>query len=567
MLRVTNLSLSVGSTQLLEGANAQLVEGHRVALVGSNGCGKSTLMRALARESAGESAETYFTIGAGRIDATIDAEGVLFIEQDNLPWKRLLPDVDLDEDEVQAMTVADALDYAAAVGGEEAIEDAEAWRRLTVLANEPLEWRVAGYGTTPIAELSPGCAVRAYLAIAMQRTTVKVLLLDEPTNHLDLPSILWLQRSIVESGKTLLVVSHDEAFLDAVCDHVWDIDSDKLEITVSGSKYSAFRHAQHVAREQQKAAYVAQQERHSRLTHVANRLRDASAAGQKHDAKDHDLLQRDFRRDRAGRSGRKAKAVEALRDAGPTVERVVEHAPLRIKLKPMRAGSDASIILDSVVLGHAGTPLGMPAISHRIDFGERVAILGFNGVGKSTLLRTLTGSLPAVDGHAAIGRDLLLGNLMQEHESLPRDVTPRQHFSALTGMSLHKMCQPLINYGLTLRQIDCPIGELNPGARARALLAGFALRSVNTLILDEPTNHLDMEAIHEVTSTINCFEGTVIVVSHSLAFLQSLDITRVLQLSRDGLAELPSVDAFIDTTERQAAAVVDGVARRKAHSG
>ncbi|KAJ8599835.1 hypothetical protein CTAYLR_005601 [Chrysophaeum taylorii] len=551
LITLENFALSVGSTQLLDGVSASVVEGQRIAVVGPNGCGKSTLLRALSGSS-----EDYYVVGAGSVASR---GAVLLVEQDALQWSRLLPLAECDEAGLREMTLPDALDMAAAASGDEgAMEDVEAWRRLSIAAQEALDWKTATYDATPLGRLSPGSATRAYLAVALRRRDVKLLLLDEPTNYLDIPSMLWLQETILASGKAVVVVSHDEAFLDAVADHVWDVDPDKRSLSVSGARYSAYCRAKALAREQQRVAYDAQQERHKRLTTVANKLRQASAKGERHAGTDHDLLQRDFRRNRAGRSGRKAKAIESLRDSEPRVERVVDRAPLRIDLDAPQVGGDSSIILGSVVIGYDGEPLPFlkKPITLRVDFGERVAIVGYNGVGKSSLLRSLTGAIEPCGGDVHVGRELRVGNLTQEHETLPRNETPREHLSAKTGMSLFDARARLIRYGLTRQQVDRPIGQLNPGARARALLASFAIRKVNALVLDEPSNHLDDEAVAEVIATLNEYEGTVIVVSHSRDFLESLQLTRILRLGSDGLTEIESVDAFVRVTEEAVRAVV-----------
>jgi len=480
-----------------------------------------------------------------------------------MQWTRLLG-LPTDEEEVRGLPVPEALDLAAALGsyGNACLEDAEEWRRLSVSAHTALEWRTARYDMTPIGQLSPGCARRAYLAIALARRDVQALFLDEPTNHLDLPSILWLQHAIVASGKTVVVVSHDAAFLDAVSDHVWHIDGVQHSLTVSGSGYTEFMRARELAREQQRAAFEEQRVRYKKLTDVASNLKAESAAGARHVAKDRDKLQNDFKRDRAGRSGKKASAVESRRDREDKVEQVVERRPLRIELgDAVGGGGNAVMMLTSVTLGYRGAggeaqPLPLPPVSLRVDFGERVAIVGYNGAGKSTLLRTLTGDLEPLGGQVSVGRELRVGNLAQEHRALPFDVSPRQHFAAVTKMGLFPAGQRLMKYGLTLRQTDCPIGELNPGARARALLASFAMLGVNALVLDEPTNHLDEEAVEEVLSTVDEYRGTVVLVSHSRHALRRVRVTRAMRLGPGGLEELESVDQFISMSDEAARVVV-----------
>eukprot|EP00043_Microstomoeca_roanoka_P011288 m.106557 g.106557 ORF g.106557 m.106557 type:complete len:570 (+) comp15155_c0_seq1:369-2078(+) len=563
LLQLTNFGLSVGSTQLFENLNAHVVEGQRIALVGPNGCGKSTLLHALSQSTDASPNSSYFLVSSGAIRRCCEGEEwgdtALHVGQDNLEWARLLRITTLTEEDVRQLTIQDALEMATIEEGhmDEAVEDLEAWRKLTVAANDLLQWKTAQYDTISINELSPGCAVRAYLAIALLRCDVKLLLLDEPTNHLDLPSILWLQHAVIASGKAVVFVSHDVDFLDAVAEQLWHIDPLEHKVALSDAKYTSYLHARKLAREQQQAAHEAQQEKHKRLTAVAEKLKDASTAGSRAVAKDRDKLQRDFRRDRAGRSGRKAKALAVRMDKEQKIDAVLERKPLKIALKPIEPGIDSAILVDSVVLGYNDTPLPLAPITLRIDFGERIAIVGYNGVGKSTFLRTLTGGLHPLGGSVVVGRSLNIGNLMQEHESLPRDVTPRQHFATLTGLKPFSVGGKLITYGLTLRQVDCPIGELNSGARARALLASFSILNVNVLVLDEPTNHLDEEALEEVLLTVNEYPGTVIVVSHNRSFLQRLKVTSTYQLSSNGLMELKSVDEFLDMTDEAARKVVE----------
>ena len=558
LLSFNNVSVSVSSLPLLDSVSLVLSPGQHVALVGPNGCGKSSLLSLIgARE------DCHATVTGGSIDGELSPENreagsVILVDQDVLDWAGLLPgafELGASVDPL-SMTVEELLDAAIAGGDEAAIDDAESWRQLLVAASDTLGWATADYEHTAVGDLSPGCALRAYLAVALRRQSVRLLLLDEPTNHLDLPTIMWLQATVEASDKTIIVVSHDEAFLHAVADHVWAIDPTDSSLVVSGARYSSFVHARQLAREQQRAAYDQQQQRREKLSAVANKLRDASSAGARHVASDRDKLQRDFRRDRAGRSGKKAKSVEKLRDSETTVDRVVDRDPLRIVLPPVTAGDASSILVNNVTLGYPGRPpLPLPPLTLRVDFGERIAIVGGNGVGKSTFVRTATGGQPPASGTVSVGRDLRLGHLRQAHESLPRDVTVRAHLAAVSSLSPFQAGVKLLHYGLARQQLDRPIGDLNPGARARVLLATFSLSATNALILDEPTNHLDVEAIAEVTASLNTYGGTLIVVSHDRAFLASLSLSKIFILTPAGLTEVPSIDQVVE----RAAEAVDRV--------
>lgn len=568
-LVLTSFSVTIASNTLLDSVDACLVEGERVGLVGPNGSGKSTLLRILSHTSHNNSSsydgnsgnDTYWTVSSGSIGGSLHTSGsVLLVDQDVLSWSKLWPGIGTEE-QLRELPLPDAIDLAIAQGLDYACDDEEVWRRVTVAAGYALCWNLAGYDHIPLGKLSPGSALRAYLLLALQRPDIHLLLLDEPTNHLDLPSILWLEQSIMASGKTVMIVSHDEAFLDAVADRIWEVDDTNASLTVSVAQYSSFKAAKLLAIERQRRAYEEQQKRHKRLTVAADRLRTASKAGERFKSKDHDLLQRDFKRDRAGRSGKKAAAVEKFRDSEALIDRVVDKAPLRIHLEPFAAGHNSSILLDEVQLGYRVSDekeirLPLPSVTQRFDYGERVAIIGFNAVGKTTLLKTLNREIEPLDGRVYVGRDLRVGNFMQEHESLPRDVTPRDHVALLTGMSRFPAGNRVIGFGLTRHQVDSPISELNPGARARLLIAIFCIQKVNALILDEPTNHLDEEAVFELTGTLNSYDGTIVVVSHDRQFLDALKLSSTLCLGPDGLQEIESVEAYIENMDNVVRQVV-----------
>lgn len=596
LLQLNSLSVTTvkSSETILESANAILTDGSRVGLVGPNGCGKSTLLKILSQgEIKSDSGEdetkeiSYWCIKSGSIEGILspdfrDDDSVLLVDQDILCWSRLFPGVG-SEKELLELPLPEAFDLAVALGVQSAYDDAELWRSLCVTADNLLGWNLANYTQTPIKKLSPGAAFRAYIAVALRRPGVRLLLLDEPTNHLDLPSILWLKAEIIASRKAFVVVSHDEAFLNEVANYIWEIDTVHHNLTVSTMQYSVYKQSKLKAIEAQRRAYEGQQRRHKKLSTAAEKLRTASKKGEFSKAKDHDLMQRDFRRNRAGRSGKKAATLERLRDSEKKIERVVDKEPLKIRLEPISVNNDSSIMLNEVRLGHTKQvaddsskadeksgnddnkndteaqemkPLPLPPLSFRLDYGERVALIGYNSIGKSTLLHTLTGMIQPMSGSVYIGKDLIIGNLMQEHQSLPRKITPRAYLATLTGEDMFVAGSRVIGFGLTYHQVDMPIEDLNPGARARLLLASFSMRRVNMLVLDEPTNHLDEEAVSELTATLNEYEGIVLVVSHDRCFLESLRLSYTLVLSPQGLSRIDSIDLFVNEIEEAVEIVV-----------
>ena len=579
IIELINLSLCANSTVLFHGTNAQMTDTQRVALAGPNGAGKSSLLRAIAEHSRYNNSDnsynthtttadsdwnSYLHVSTGKIrlgenllENSNTGCPVLWVEQDKLSWSALFPSVEDDEDTLQSMTVPELLDYAACSGEYTAVEDVGSWRQLVIAAEKWLDWKGDTYTTTPIHQLSPGCALRAYLAIALQRVEVKALLLDEPTNHLDLSSIIWLEQAIITSQKAMIIVSHDVAFLDRVADHVWFLDPRQALLQTSRAQCSAFYHSRDMARLQQQEAHDKQQARHQRLTQVAGQLRTASTAGSHYTSRDHDTLQRDFKRERAGRSGHKAKSIEVRRDQEVKIHPVEVLVPLRLGWEvPGGGGSDSHLSLMEVALSHGAVPLPLPPISMRVNFGEHVVIVGENGVGKSTLLQTLLGVCPLAKGRVVVGRALRVGNLTQLHQSMPLDVVARSWCGEETKLAPWEAGQLLIKHGLTRRQVDQTLSALNPGARVRCLFASFAARKVNALVLDEPSNHLDEEALSALVGALNEFEGTVLVISHHRSFLTALRVSKFLRLSHNGLNEVESFDSLLQKLDLAAQKVV-----------
>ena len=547
LLSLSNFSLSIGSTQLLDSVSAQITETNVIGLVGKNGSGKSTLMKSIL-----SSDKNYGVVGSGKITGKLSPEkrpknSVLLVDQDKLDWTKLFPSLPIDLD-VDDLTVDELLDLASSYDSS-IVEDAENWRQLSVDNNL---WSSCKYEEIAIKNLSPGLEKRAYLAIAINKYSLELFLLDEPTNHLDLATIIWLEKEIKASKKAFIIVSHDEAFLNSVVDQIWAIDTDFYALHVSHTDYSTYINHQNLAKERQRHEYEHQISKLDRLNASANKLREHSTAGTFYVAPDPNKLGRDFARDRAGRSGKKAKAIQKRIDSEVLIDRVIDHVPLKIDLEPLGGnGNDASIMTDNIRLQPIGcsAPLNIPPITLRIDYGERVVIIGNNGVGKSTLLKTITNQISSENGVVSIGRELIVGHLTQEHEQVPRDLTPREYLASVTGKRNFDVGQKLFKYGLIRRQLDLPIEQLNPGNRVRLLLASFSLRKVNCLIMDEPTNHLDKEAILEVTATMNSYKGTIIVVSHNRHFLEQLNMNRVLLLESDvGLREI-TLDEYLNSMD------------------
>ena len=294
-----------------------------------------------------------------------------------------------------------------------------------------------------------------------------------------------------------------------------------------------------------------QQEEIGRLSGRAGHLRASSEKGSGWKGSDNDKFLRGFKQNQAGRSARAAKSIEKRIDRINQIEKPVGRAPLKIGLVAQESPSSCAITLSDLVVGYeVGFRAGPLSLS--ISLGTRVGIMGLNGSGKSTLLKTIAGELPPVSGSVEIGYGLRVGNLMQEHENLPRDMTVLDCTMKRTGLAAQDTFAHLVKFDLTENQIRQPISNLSSGGRARLLLAMFAENAVNALLLDEPTNNLDLEAFGALEEALETYQGTVILVSHDRYFLKTTKLDLVYVLSEGVFTKISDYTVYVKEAEVRA---------------
>lgn len=551
MLKVNNLHKSYGATVVLFDISFSLERGQKVALVGNNGSGKSTLLRLIAGVAQGDGGDIVFSKNAC----------VGYLPQDtstieDLPIRDYLRKVaGVDVIEARMNELSQRLEDEAAAAEYSDLQDV--FLRLDGYAFEHrMEIVLAGFGLADIGlerrapQLSSGQKSKVTLAGILLKG-VDVLLLDEPTNNLDLPALVWLEDYLQKSEATMMIVSHDRRFLDRTVRKVFELDARNHTLNISGGTYSNYLAMKSKRFARQLQEYREQQEEIGRLSERAGRLRASSEKGSSWKGSDNDKFLRGFKQDRAGRSARAAKSIEKRIDRINQVEKPIERDPLKIELTAEESPSSCVISLSNLVVGY-DTGFSAGPISLTISYGTRVGIMGLNGSGKSTLLKTIAGELPPVAGSVDIGRGLRLGNLMQEHETLPRDTTVLECAMKRTGLAAQETFAHLVKFDLTENQIRQPVGNLSPGGRARLLLAIFAAASVNTLLLDEPTNHLDLEALEALEEALETYQGTVILVSHDRYFLETTKLDLVYVLSDGVFTKIPDYTVYVKEAETRA---------------
>jgi len=510
-----NLSQEFGPQVVYRNVSFRIADGDRIGMVGPNGEGKTTLLRALA----GELDPTVGSLHRRRnlsigylpqdppaLSGTTVEEAMLEVFAGLQEREKRLAEL---EKQVGGGGEQALRRYGAAQAEFEHAGGYSYQRRIDqVLAGLkfPGEMRAR-----PLSELSGGERTRAYFA-KLLLAEPELLLLDEPTNHLDLDSVEWLEHWLDSFDGAVLAVSHDRYFLDRVTRRTWEVAGGGMEIYRGGySKYVALRAARHKERmnlweEQQE--YIRKTEDFIRRYGASQRCKEAQ--------------------------GREAHLRKFLEREAIEKPRFLDTIHLRLP-KPERTGD--------FVLRTAGLEVGFerPLFSTgelEIMRGQRVAIVGPNGSGKTTLLRTLLGEISAVGGEFRPGAKVKFGYLSQSHAELDPDLDAVDNvLAAAPGMKPGKARTLLGSLLLSGNEALKKVRALSGGQRSRVILARLAVQKVNVLVLDEPTNHLDIPSTEIIQEALKNFEGTVLLVSHDRYLVQAV-ATHVWVIAGDSLRQV-----------------------------
>lgn len=538
-LAARHLHKVYGTSVILDDISFVLEKGQKVGLIGNNGTGKSTLLKII----------------AGVIDAD---HGVVEIRKGvtvgYMPQDTSLVTAETIREYVRRVSGIAALE--ARMDDSAAAHDAFERRRGYSFDNR-IEAMLAGFGlggialTRPITQLSSGQKSKVFM-MGVLLADPDVLLLDEPTNNLDLPALIWLEDFLVRTEMACIIISHDRVFLDRVVRKIFEIDWRARTLIETNGRYSDYlarKEREYVA---QWHAFESQQKDIKRLLSAARMKREAEGRGARARVSDNEKLARGARRNRASASVRTARIIEERVARMEKVEKPFERDLFRIRLQSEKREGSRDIVLSKVVAGYPGSEFRIGPLSATIAYGDRVAIMGLNGSGKSTLLKTISGELSPKGGEIVIDRALVVGNLMQEHDNLPRKESIHDFLMRRAGIVAEDAYALAALFGFRAEDTHKEIAALSPGERARVLFALFSSLSVNVLLLDEPTNHLDLEALSALEEMLAHYQGTVILVSHDRYFLQKFNATDVFTLSEGKLARVENFDAYIRNAEREA---------------
>ncbi|MBG8558288.1 ATP-binding cassette domain-containing protein [Pseudomonas qingdaonensis] len=492
MIRLSNLTLQRGPQRLLEGAELTLHAGQKAGLIGANGAGKSSLFALLRGELTPDSGECQLP-GDWRI---------AHMRQEVDTLDRLAVDYVLDGDvrlrEVQA-----------ALAAAEAAHDNNALARLHVeldsadgyTADARARKLLAGLGFSNeqmdrrVGDFSGGWRMRLNLAQALMCPS-DLLLLDEPTNHLDLDAILWLEDWLKSYPGTLLLISHDRDFLDAVVDHVAHVEQCKLTLYRGG--YSAFERARAERLAQQQQAYEKQQAQRAHMEKYIARFKAQAT--------------------KARQAQSRIKALERMEE----LSAAHVDSPFDFTFRESEKISSPLLDLAEARLGY-GEKTVLEKVKLQLTPGARIGLLGPNGAGKSTLIKNLAGELEPLAGRLVRGENLVVGYFAQHQlDSLDSKASPLLHLQRLAPTEREQTLRDFLG-GFDFRgaRIDEPVLNFSGGEKARLALALIAWERPNLLLLDEPTNHLDLEMRLALTMALQEFSGAVLVVSHDRHLLKS----------------------------------------------
>jgi len=521
VLVAANITMQFGAKPLFENVNVKFGEGYRYGLIGANGAGKSTFMKILcgALESS-----------AGNVSKEVH-ERMAYLKQDQFAYEdmRVLDVVMMGHEELwAAIQERDAIYANPEASEDEYMRAAELEGKVGEYDGYTAESRAGelllGVGIPieqhngPMSQVAPGWKLRVLLCQALFANP-DILLLDEPTNNLDINTIRWLEDVLNNRDSTMIIISHDRHFLNQVCTHMADLDYGK--ITTYAGNYDDFMEAAQAARERQQNANAKAKERIAELQTFVRRF-SANAS-------------------KAKQATSRMKLIDKLKpeDMKPSSR---QYPWIRFDYDEKQKLHRQAVEIEDLTFAYPGSEQKIfNNLTLTINAGEKIAIIGENGVGKTTLLKLLMGELQAGYGTIKWAEKAQLGYYAQDHSAefqsdtnLTDWIAPYARASAGEGGDVETLMRGTLGRLLfSGDDVKKAVKVISGGEQGRMLFGKLMLSRPNVLLMDEPTNHLDMESIEALNSGLEKFPGTLIFVSHDREFVSSLS-TRVLEVKGDG---------------------------------
>ncbi len=546
LLTLQNISKSFVMNEVLRDVNLSLQAGSRMGLVGVNGSGKSTLFRIIAGQMEPDSGTLSLMKGArvGMLTQDADIQSDLTIQEE---LERVFEPVREMEAKLRRMEA----DMAGVHDDPETFRQlSNAYTRLMDRFEDAggYEWPsriqgvLAGLGfargreNQPASKLSGGEKTRLCLA-RLLLTQPDLLMLDEPTNHLDLKSTQWLEDTLKKYRGTVLVISHDRYFLNSVCDCMAELSMRRL--TQYTGNYDQFAVQRQANLERQIKEYKLQQAEIARQEAIIARYR---------------MYNRE-------KSIKAAESREKRLEKLERIEKPVSEQKVRFNFQARRRTGDDVLMLKGLQKGFEGRIL-FENLDLHLRAGDRVAIIGPNGVGKSTLLNIVAGKLPADKGNVIFGSNVDVGYYDQQQAQLhPEKDVLNEIWDDFPRLEVDRVRGVLALFLLTGDDVFQKVGTLSGGERGRVALAKLMLKQDNLLLLDEPTNHLDMDSREVLEAALDDFDGTLLTVSHDRYFINKV-ATRVVEMTPEGAREyLGNYDNYLEKKRLEEAGIEEAAAQ------
>lgn len=533
ILQCQNITKAFGTDMIVQNASFHIEEREKTAIVGINGAGKSTLLKIIVGELAPDEGQVIVARDktVGYLAQHQDMETDRTIYEELLEVKREILELEekirSTEEEMKTLT------------GDALAEKLDAYTRMThefelnngYACRSELTGVLKGLGFTeeefnkPVAALSGGQKTRVALG-KLLLTKPDILLLDEPTNHLDMNSISWLETFLVNYDGAVIIVAHDRYFLNRVVTKVVELDGTKL--TVFAGNYADYSQKKAMLREARMKEYLNQQQEIKHQEEVIAKLRS-------------------FNREK---SIKRAESREKLLNKIDRVDKPAEvNAKISLTLEPDVTSGNDVLMVERLSKSFPGNPL-FQNLDFTILRGERVAVIGNNGTGKTTLLKIINDLVPADSGSVTLGSKVKIGYYDQEHQVLHMEKTLFEEISdeypSLTNTRIRNV---LAAFLFTGDDVFKRIGDLSGGERGRVSLAKLMLSEANFLILDEPTNHLDILSKEILEQALIQYTGTVLYVSHDRYFINQT-ATRIMDLTGNTLVNyIGNYDYYLEKRE------------------
>jgi len=519
MLVANNITMQFGAKPLFENVSVKFGEGYRYGLIGANGAGKSTFMKILCNA---------LEPSAGNVTKDVN-ERMAYLKQDQFAYEdqRVLDVVLQGHEEMWAcMQERDAI-YA----NPEATEDdymkaAELEVKFAEYDGYTAESRAGelllGVGIPtdkhngPMREVAPGWKLRVLLAQALFANP-DILLLDEPTNNLDINTIRWLEDVLNERNSTMIIISHDRHFLNQVCTHMADLDYGK--ITTYAGNYDDFMEASTQARERQSNANAKAKERIAELQTFVRRF-SANAS-------------------KAKQATSRLKLIDKLKpeDVKPSSR---QYPWIRFEYDDKDKLHRQAVEIDNLSFAYPDNEPLFTKLSLTVNAGEKIAIIGENGVGKTTLLKLLQGELTPTAGTIKWAEKAKLGYFAQDHAAdfasdtnLTDWISGYVRAGGYEGSDVETLIRGTLGRLLfSGDDVKKPVKVISGGEQGRMMFGRMMLLHSNVMLMDEPSNHLDMESIESLNTALDLFPGTLIFISHDREFVSSL-ATRIIEIKAD----------------------------------